>query len=263
MPSVAWRLLSGRGDLPMNSTGICLAAALMLAAGVASAQSHDDRYGPAPYGDYSHRSDAYHDREPLPGSDRHAQQERYGQGHYEWARVVRVDPVFDGRSRPAYGRRECETRRDGYASRDPRDHGYGDAYRGGDRHDPYERSHRDDGGRLVATVLGGIAGAVLGSRIGDGSGQVIGTAVGSMVGGAAGRGIYDANRRARDGYVTVCDPEPWRDGHRGRDAYGADPHDRAVLAYDVTWEYAGREYVTRTDHRPGDRIRVRVDVRAE
>lgn len=259
----------------MKSTGICLAAALVFAAGVASAQSQDERYGPAPYGDYSHRRAVPDDRATWP-SDRHAPQDRYGQGHYEWARVLRVDPVFDGRSRPVYDRRECETRRDGYASRDPRDHGYGDAYRGGDRydpygdtyrggdrHDPYGQSRRDDSGRLVATVLGGIAGAVLGSRIGDGSGQVIGTAVGSMVGGVAGRGIYDANRRARDGYVTVCEPEPWPGGYGGHDAHGADPYDRAVVAYDVTYEYAGREYVTRTDHHPGDRIRVRVDVRAE
>jgi hypothetical protein len=33
--------------------------------------------------------------------------------------------------------------------------------------------------------------------------------------------------------------------------------------YDVTYEYAGRQYVTRTDHHPGDRMRVRVDVRPE
>ena len=256
----------------MKSTGICLAAALTLAAGAASAQSHDDRYGPAPYGDYSHRNAVPDDRAPRPGADRHVPQGRYEQGgyeqgHYEWARVLRVAPVFDGRSQPVYDRRECRTRRDGYASRDPYGDrygdGYGDRYRGDDRNDSYGQPRRDDSGRLVATVLGGIAGAVLGSRIGDGSGQVIGTAGGSMVGGAAGRGIYDANRRDRDGYVTVCDPEPWRDRYRGQDAYGADPYDRAVVAYDVTYEYAGREYVTRTDHHPGDRIRVRVDVRAE
>lgn len=246
----------------MKLLGISLATALALSTGVASAQSHDNRYGPAPYGDYRHRGAIDERAEPWRGADRDAPQ-----GHYEWARVLRVDPVFEDRSQPVYDRRECETRRDGYASRDPYDRGhgdgYGDRYRGDDRYDPYGQSRRDDSGRLVATVLGGIAGAVLGSRIGDGSGQVIGTAVGSMVGGAAGRGIYDANRRARDGYVTVCDPEPWRDGYRGHDAYGADPYGSAVVAYDVTYEYAGREYVTRTDHHPGDRIRVRVDVRAE
>ena len=242
----------------MKLLGMSLAVALVLSTGIASAQTRDDRYGPAPYGDYRHRGAVDERAEPWRGDDRDAPQ-----GHYEWARVLRVDPVFEGRDQPVYDRRECGTRRDGYASRDPYDRGQDDGYRGDGRYDPYGQPRRDEGGRLVATVLGGIAGAVLGSRIGDGSGQVIGTAVGSMVGGAAGRGIYDANRRARDRYVTVCDPEPYRDGGRGRDAYGADPYDRAVAAYEVTYEYAGREYVTRTDHHPGDRIRVRVDVRAE
>ncbi|MDH5835480.1 glycine zipper 2TM domain-containing protein [Luteimonas sp. M1R5S59] len=201
------------------------------------------------------------------GPDRHS-----GAGEYDWARVVRVDPVFDGRARPVYDTRRCETRRDGYVSSDPyaRD-GYAprDSYGGygDDRHgDPYGQRPRDGNGRLVATVIGGIAGAVLGSRIGDGSGQLVGTAVGSMVGGAAGRGIYDANRRNRQGSVTVCEPDPYRDDHgdyRGYDTYGSQPNDGPVSAYDVTYEYAGRQYVTRTDHHPGDRIRVRVDVRAE
>ena len=100
--------------------------------------------------------------------------------------------------------------------------------------------------------------------VGDGSGQYIGTAVGTMVGGMAGRGIYDANRRqrdARDGYVTTCDPEPYYGGEYGGDGYRAG--DRAVSEYDVTYEYAGRQYATRTNYHPGDRIRVRVDVRAE
>ena len=53
----------------------------------------------------------------------------------------------------------------------------------------------------------------------------------------------------------MCDPEPV-DGR-----YGGS--DRAVSAYDVTYEYAGRRYTTRTNHHPGERIRVRVDVRPE
>ncbi|HRN61896.1 MAG TPA: glycine zipper 2TM domain-containing protein [Luteimonas sp.] len=255
----------------MKLLGIPLAVALVLSAGAASAQVYVERDGPAPYGTYGDRAAGdrydgrYDDRLSRDGSD------RYGdQGHYDWARVLRVDPVFDGRSRPVNDQRRCQTRRDGYASRDPYrgdgyrgDGYYGDDYRRDDRYpDPYGQARRDDNGRMVATVLGGIAGAVLGSKIGDGSGQYIGTAVGSMVGGMAGRGIYDANRRERDAYVTVCEPDPYR-GDGGYDAYGRDVSDRAVDQYDVTYEYAGREYTTRTSYHPGDRIRVRVDVRAE
>jgi len=252
----------------MKATGISLAIALALTAGVASAQSHDDdRYGPAPYGSYERRA-----ADDRPG-------EAYSpQGHYDWARVVRVDPVFDGRTRPVQDARRCETRRDAYVGRDRggdyyRDDYYRDDSYGGrdDRYrdpygDPYREARRDENGRMVATVLGGIAGAVLGSKIGDGSGRYVGTAVGSMVGGMAGRGIYDANRRARaidDGYVTVCGPERYRTGGYGRDGDGPDPYERTVDEYDVTYEYAGRQYATRTRYHPGDRIRVRVDVRAE
>lgn len=260
----------------MRLIGIPLAVALVLSAGAAGAQDYDTRYGPAPYGDYSHRSGV--DRGPLAPL-------REGDGQYDWARVLRVDPVFDGRGQVAYDPRRCETRRDGYASGDGyrdgygtrdvyrdvyRDEGDGGAYRRDDRYaDPYRQSRREENGRMVATVLGGIAGAVLGSKVGDGSGRYIGTAVGSMVGGMAGRGIYEANqRRERDAYVTVCEPDPYRDqGYRGDDGYGygdAGYGDaRAVEQYDVTYEYAGRQYTTRTRHHPGDRIRVRVDVRAE
>ncbi len=243
----------------MKAVGTALAIALLLSAGAASAQAYDDRYGPAPYGDYSNRSAASRDpyRDPVyPGT-----QDRDARGGYDWARVVRVDPVFDGRSRPVYDQRRCETRRDGYVSYDPyRDDVYG-RDRGDDRYgDPYARSRRDENGRMVATVIGGIAGAVLGSKVGDGSGRYIGTAVGSMVGGMAGRGIYEANRRQRDGTVTVCEPDPYQGGRH--DTYGGS-YDRAVELYDVTYEYAGRQYTTRTGYHPGDRIRVRVDVRPE
>ncbi|TYT27176.1 glycine zipper 2TM domain-containing protein [Luteimonas viscosa] len=242
----------------MKSASVSVAIVLALAAGAVGAQVDDGRYGPAPYGDYSHR---------VP--QQQARPDAYApQGHHDWARVVRVDPVFDGRARPVSDTRRCRTRREGYAGNEPwgdrRADSYDGDYRNGYPHDPYRDQRRDDNGRLVATVLGGIAGAVLGSRIGDGSGQVIGTAVGSMVGGAAGRGIYEANRRDRDATVTVCEPDPYRgDGYGGYDAYGSDAYDGTVGEYDVTYEYGGREYLTRTNYHPGDRIRVRVDVRAE
>ena len=238
----------------MKPIGIALAIALLLP-GAVSAQTYD-----RPYGDYSHRypgdwqeQDRYRD----------APRDAYGQGEYDWARVVRVDPVFDGRSRPVTDTRRCQTRRDGYVSSDPYRDGYGD--RGYDGYgDPYGQSRRDENGRLVATVIGGIAGAVLGSQVGGGSGRYIGTAVGSMVGGAAGRGIYDANRRQRDAYVTVCEPDPYRgDGYGSYDTDARHGGERAVERYDVTYEYAGRRYTTRTSYHPGDRIRVRVDVRPE
>ena len=193
------------------------------------------------------------------------QYDRYGQeagAHYDHARVVRVDPVFDGRGYPASGQR-CYTREDTYAGDGYGNDGY---YRGDDPYardrydrDDYGRDRRDDNGRMVATVVGGVVGAVLGSKVGGGSGRYATSALGTMVGGMAGREIYDAARRGspdRRGQVTVCDPVAVGSYPAGG-GYGG------VQAYDVTYEYAGRRYTTRTDYHPGDTIRVRVDVRPD
>lgn len=207
----------------------------------------------------------------------------YGNGDriaplYEYAEVVRVDPVIGRGER--YDRtddRNCYREGGLYTDRD--DGGYDDRYddRYGDRYDdryddryrsndPWrtydgydrsreERSHGTQTGRNVATVLGGIVGAALGSKVGGGSARYATAAVGSMVGGMAGREIYETSQRnRREASVTVCDPVR-EDAYRDREDQ--------VVGYDVTYVYGGREYTTRTDHHPGDRIRVRVDVRAE
>ncbi|HZX76790.1 glycine zipper 2TM domain-containing protein [Lysobacter sp.] len=198
-----------------------VAVALAVSAGTASAQSYP-RYGATSSSDY--------------------------------ARVVRVDPVFDSYS--TGGGQRCYERPtyvgdDGYYRRDDGYYGSGE----------YGRSSGGtEGGRTMATIVGGIVGAAVGSQIGGGSARYATSAVGSMVGGMAGRQIYEQSRRERVGSVRVCDPVYEGDGYYSSDRY---PGDRAVNAYDVTYEYAGRTYTTRTNYHPGDRIRVRVDVRPE
>jgi hypothetical protein len=189
----------------------------------------------------------------------------YG-AQYDYARVIRVDPIIEsgGYRDTAADSQRCYYRQadDVYA----RDDGYysgNGSYRNDDdyRDDGY-RTGGGETGRTVATVIGGIAGAVLGSKVGEGSGRYVGTAVGSMVGGMAGRSIYDSSQRTRQaqrGTVRVCDPVPTD----GRSGYGDYYGDGRVSGYDVTYEYASRTYHTRTNHHPGDRIRVRVDVRPE
>ena len=192
-------------------------------------------------------------------------------GSYDYARVIRVDPVIESgyRGNTAGNSQQCYYRQadDVYAGSDGYYNGNGsngdyygrDGYH--DRNDGYRTSAGNETSRTVATVIGGIAGAVLGSKIGDGSGRYVGTAVGSMVGGMAGRSIYDNSQRNRQaerrGTVRVCDPVPVN----SRGGYYDDNENLA--GYDVTYEYASRTYRTRTNYHPGDRIRVRVDVRPE
>ena len=236
----------------MKRLSATVLAVSLLATGVASAQSvrhygTSDRYGDEPY--------------------------------YDYARVVRVDPVIDGGYQNTRGTtQQCYYRdaddvyaRDGYRDDAYGNRGYGDVYDNGEYRDAYGQNGYGDrrypaggneAGRTVATVIGGIAGAVLGSKVGDGSGRYVGTAVGSMVGGMAGRSIYDnsqRNRQVQRGQVRVCDPVPVNDDRYGDDYYG----DGRVSGYDVTYEYGGRTYRTRTGYHPGDRMRVRVDVRPE
>lgn len=214
---------------------------------------------------------------------------------YDYARVLRVDPVIGGgyRGQSMSRGQNCQYRQaddvyardgsydndryggrnDGYYGNDPY-RSRNDGYFGGDRYgrndgyygnEGYREPRGGETGRTIATVIGGIAGAVLGSKVGEGSGQYVGTAVGSMVGGMAGRSIYDSSQRNRQvtrGTVTVCDPLPVGAGDYGNgDGYYSGNEN--LEGYDVTYEYAGRTYQTRTDYHPGDRIRVRVDVRPE
>ena len=188
-----------------------------------------------------------------------------GEAHYDYARVIRVDPVLDGRySRTTnYSGQRCYESTT--AGRYERDGYYGnDAYRN-DAYDAYGRPQAGTtAGRNIATIAGGIAGAVLGSKVGGGSGTYAATAIGSMVGGMAGRQIYEQTQRdryVRPGVVRVCDPEPV-DGRYGNAGYGG-YRTGGATAYDVTYEYTGRQYTRRMDYHPGDRIRVRVDVSPE
>lgn len=257
----------------MNFLRISLLAASLALSGTATAQSYGYPQPPATYGTHQGAT-------------------------YDYARVLRVDPVIRGgtRGQSATGAQNCRYRPadDVYTQNGG---SYGE-YATGGRSDPYRRDDyygRDDGyaqrgnetSRTVATVIGGIAGAVLGSKIGDGGGRYVGTAVGSMVGGMAGRSIYDSTQRnrvsTRRGTVSVCDPLPvggdggYVNGGYDGGGYSDDDYDsyyptgyggngygnESLIGYQVTYQYAGRTYQTRTDHHPGDRIRVRVDVRPE
>lgn len=253
----------------------------------------------ASVGTASAQSNGYYSQYGTPTPDRYGQSTYGNNAQYDYARVVRVDPVT-GSSYGNYptssgtynngtynnGAQRCyqQNRNGGYVGNDSYN---GNGYSGNDgyRNDGYrDDGYRDDGyygrddqsrsnggsqtARTVATVVGGIAGAVLGSKVGGGSGTYAASAIGSMVGGMAGRSIYDNTQRRREpqGVVTVCDPVSG-DGrsypssnYPSNNTYNTR---NGVNAYDVTYEYAGRRYTTRTNYHPGERIRVRVDVRPE
>ncbi len=110
---------------------------------------------------------------------------------------------------------------------------------------PFSTSH------IGGTLLGSTIGVVVGNQVGHGRGKDVARVAGALIGGAIGHNVsVDRQRRLGDVGQSYerCDVR-YRDRMVER-----------IDGYDVTYAYAGREYVTRMPYDPGERIRVRVDV---
>lgn len=156
---------------------------------------------------------------------------------YDEARVVSVDPVIEYVDEPV-SREVCwnePVRR------------YEPRYR-------YEsRRHRDNTG---ATLLGALIGGAIGNTVGHGDGRRAATIAGAVIGGAI---ANDEARRPR--YRDVGGR--YVSDHEQRCEYRTDyQREERVVGYDVSYEYNGRIYQTRTDHHPGDTIQVEIQVAA-
>jgi uncharacterized protein YcfJ len=161
-----------------------------------------------------------------------AAQHRDGYGpEYDYARVIRVDPIIDVVERPVR-RDECWEEPVTYR-------------------EPVRYHDRDD---RAPAVLAGIVGGVIGNQFGGGRGRDAATVAGAALGYSMARdsqrrnGSYVSGGREYTSYEERC--ETRTDFRR----------DEQIRGYDVTYRYHGRVYHTTTDYHPGDRIRVEVDV---
>lgn len=166
----------------------------------------------------------------LADHDRDRDRYRYDDSRnadYDYARVVDVEPLRR-RIRVSEPVREC------WEEVDYRAEG------------PLSSNHI--GGTLVGALIGG----ALGNQVGDGRGRRVARAAGAIIGGAIGHSASQQRQRERYGdrehLYERCDV-------RYRDSY-----EERIDGYQVTYEYAGRRYVTEMPYDPGDRIRIRVDV---
>jgi len=153
---------------------------------------------------------------------------------YDFAEVLRVDPIITTYERPVQ-RDQCW--REPVRYREPVRH--------------YHAS-RD----RTPALMGAIVGGVIGSQFGSGSGRDAATAAGAILGYQS---VRDDQRRYGGGYYT---------GGREYVRYEQRCHvnteyfrEERVSGYDVTYRYNGQIHRTVTDHHPGDRIEVRVEVR--
>jgi uncharacterized protein YcfJ len=175
------------------------------------------------------RYDGRYDDRPDSRSDGRYDDDRYdsrydrGDG-YDYARVVDVEPLVR-RVRVTTPQRECwdETRVD-------------------DRRGPRTSA----GGAILGAVIGG----VIGHQIGSGRGRDAATAAGAVIGAGVGarQGERNGNSPTREYTVERCDTRY------------SDHWEERVDGYRVTYVYNGRRQVTQLPYKPGDRIRVRVDV---
>jgi uncharacterized protein YcfJ len=202
-------------------------AATALTVGSSAVFAQDHRYDDRP----PRHEDPYNGQYDDSYDDRY--DDRYGDdAGYDYARVVDVQPLTR-RVRVSSPQRECwdETRYD------ERDYGRPRA--------------RNSAG---PTLLGAVIGAAIGNQIGHGDGRRAATAAGAIIG--AGVGNSQAGRR--NGYDQPPPPRAYT-VQRCETQYREDVEER-VDGYRVTYVYHGRRGVTQLPYKPGDRIRVRVDV---
>ncbi|MEJ2088036.1 MAG: glycine zipper 2TM domain-containing protein [Gammaproteobacteria bacterium] len=113
------------------------------------------------------------------------------------------------------------------------------------RHE-YERRDSDRS-YFLPGLFGGMVGGLIGNQFGGGNGKKVLTVVGALAGSSIARDA--ARQRDREAYPTrVCTT-----------TYDTEVIEE-ISAYDVTYEYGGRQFTKRTSERPGESVRVRVEV---
>jgi uncharacterized protein YcfJ len=144
-----------------------------------------------------------------------------------------------------------------------------------------EQRQPERDGNTGGTVIGAVVGGLLGHQVGKGNGRTAATVAGAVAGGYAGHEIdkrheggdivtrteqqchdeavngsrtigYDVTYRNADG-STDSKRLDSRPGIGSRIALGSS---RAVVGYDVTYQYQGRTATVRMDQKPGDRLPV-------
>ncbi len=100
----------------------------------------------------------------------------------------------------------------------------------------------------AGVVVGGVAGGLLGHTVGEGSGKTAATAIGAIAGAIVGDRV--ANRDA-DGYYET------RNVQR---CSNVTEMENRVVGYNVTYEFAGKQYITRMARDPGSQVQLRISV---
>jgi uncharacterized protein YcfJ len=118
----------------------------------------------------------------------------------------------------------------------------------------YYTVDRYAGNRAGGTLLGAVIGGVIGHQVGSGRGNDAATVAGSLIGAAIGN---DASRKRQGQYGAEQHSRPVE---RCKTSYREHREER-IDGYRVTYRYHGQKYVTEMPYDPGNKLRVRVDIR--
>jgi uncharacterized protein YcfJ len=118
------------------------------------------------------------------------------------------------------------------------------------RSNGYDNNYRSNSS--TPNILGVIIGGVIGNQFGSGRGKGLATVAGAVLGGSVANDIKQDNRynRSTTSYRNVERCEVTQQQHR----------EERIVAYDVSYRYNGAVYHTQMDRRPGDEIKVAVNV---
>lgn len=113
----------------------------------------------------------------------------------------------------------------------------------------------DRGSRAVrtSTLVGALIGGVVGNQFGSGRGNEAATVAGTLIGGAI---ANDAANKRHGGAVE----QYGRPVQRCETRYRSHQEER-IDGYRVAYRFHGQKYVTEMPYDPGNRLRVRVDIR--
>jgi uncharacterized protein YcfJ len=95
----------------------------------------------------------------------------------------------------------------------------------------------------AGALVGGIAGAALGNAVGDGSGRALATMIGIVGGAVVGNSIEGSSPPSTQ-VVQQCNTQNF--------------YENRTVAYNVVYEYAGRQYSTQMAQDPGRFVRLSV-----
>ncbi len=109
------------------------------------------------------------------------------------------------------------------------------------RDETYQTPARSSG---AGAVLGAIAGGAAGNAVGKGAGKALATGIGIIGGAIVGDHVETDGRTGQQQTVRRCEQQS--------------AYENRVVAYSVTYEYAGQRYTTQTVSEPGPTLPLQV-----